>query len=280
MPAHQINVPSALIHEIQGTTLILKDIPPLAPKDLEKALIQIMRDNPVDSIRFDNSLSSEAKQALSTIMSKNHPLVEVVRLIPGNDVVNITFAGIKKLNDTFGQAFVDRFMDSVRERINGTFHTYTSNIEKSGTHAHARGIRTDDYKNFTVSLPPDAPLESVLFSGADSKYAFTQEMIDHARQDIEKIAREKGKTPKEVEDIMRTHLNFGVGKSSVPEGASDMDKLHAFYEAEMNSRKGLETDGIEATLSDQERVVQYAREAMNQKADILNNWKGKWFTFE
>lgn len=171
-------------------------------------------------------------------------------------------------------------MDGVRDRINGTFYGYVEDLEKLTHPEHARGIRTDDYKNFTVSLPPNASLESILFSGAGSKRNFVQEMIDHARQDIERIAREKGQTRQEVEDMIRTHLNFGVGKSSVPENASDMDKLQAFYEAEMNSRTGLETDRIEAVLSDTKRTEQYAREAIAQKADILKNWEGKQFEFE
>jgi len=59
-----------------------------------------------------------------------------------------------------------------------------------------------------------------------------------------------------------------------------MDKLQAFYEAEMNSRKGLETDRIEAMFSDPIRIEQYAREVMAQKAEILKNWEGKTFVFE
>lgn len=157
-PDSKFDHPFRIKHEIQGTTLFIKDIPPMSPTELERELIHIMRDHPTETIRFDESLSSEAKRVLSTIISKNHQLVEVARLLPGNDVVNITFAGIKKLNDTYGQDFTDRLMGAVRARLNGTFHGYVEDLEKLAHPEHARGIRTDDYKNFTVSLPPDAPI--------------------------------------------------------------------------------------------------------------------------
>jgi len=77
--------------------------------------------------------------------------------------------------------------------MNATFQKYADDLGKGVYSGHARGIRTDDYKNFTVALPPGASLEQVLFSGADSKQAFIEEVIRSARQDIEKIAREKSR---------------------------------------------------------------------------------------
>jgi hypothetical protein len=41
---------------------------------------------------------------------RNHPLFEMMRLVHGNDVVNVTFGGIKDLNDILGQKFVDDFV--------------------------------------------------------------------------------------------------------------------------------------------------------------------------
>jgi hypothetical protein len=41
----------------------------------------------------------------------------VLRLIPGNDIVNVGFSGIKKLNDTYGQGFVDMILEVSKAKI-------------------------------------------------------------------------------------------------------------------------------------------------------------------
>ena len=76
----------------------------------------------------------------------------MMRLVHGNDVVNVTFGGIKDLNDLLGQKFVDDFVGgAVRREIITRFDTYSKGMMEQGQKSHNRLVR-NDYKNLTPSF--------------------------------------------------------------------------------------------------------------------------------
>lgn len=103
---------------IEGQDLYIRDITLGASEsDIRRELSRVLGGSGLRIIRFDPCLDTEKKRILANMLAKNHPLIEVLRLIPGNDVVNVSFAGIKKLNDIYGQSFVDRLLLFSKERI-------------------------------------------------------------------------------------------------------------------------------------------------------------------
>ncbi|NCP76685.1 hypothetical protein GW830_00880 [bacterium] len=139
-------------YEIQGNTLLLRTFDNISEAELEKSLNILIRDNNIKTLRLDSSISHEAHRQIANIIMRNHPLFEMMRLIHGNDVVNITFGGIKDLNDLLGQKFVDDFVGgAVRREIISRFDTYSESMMKQGQKTHNRLVR-NDYKNLTPSF--------------------------------------------------------------------------------------------------------------------------------
>lgn len=113
-------------YEIQGNTLLLRTFDNLSETELETSLNALIRDYRITSIRLAPDISHDAHRQVANIIMRNHPLFEMMRLIHGNDVVNVTFGGIKDLNDLLGQKFVDDFIGGVvRREIITRFDNYS-----------------------------------------------------------------------------------------------------------------------------------------------------------
>lgn len=92
-----------LIREIHGTE-----------QEMRKSIIDMIVQHKLEGIDFVPELSHEAKRVLSNMLDQNHPLLEIVRLVPGHELVNINFKGIKALNDAYGQAFMDDLLNTFK----------------------------------------------------------------------------------------------------------------------------------------------------------------------
>lgn len=154
-------------------------------------------------MHFDPNLETGKKRILANILAKNHPLIEVLRLIPGNDVINISFSGIKKLNDTYGQGFVDALLLSGKNKILESMEKTSQTWGKSGE--HVRLVR-DDYKNLTLSAPPGSDTISLLFQGSSDKKVFLKNVLENMSGDIESLAREKGINPEIIRKDILDHF--------------------------------------------------------------------------
>lgn len=102
------------MHAIHGTS----------EAEVRRELTLILQKTGAETVRFDSRLGTTEKRLLGNILAKNHPLIEVLRLLPGNNVLNVSFAGIKKLNDTYGQAFVDALLASSKDHMLGSIYAY------------------------------------------------------------------------------------------------------------------------------------------------------------
>lgn len=139
-------------YEIQGNTLLLRSFTDISETELETSLNILIRDNNIKTLRLDPSISHDAQRQVANIVMRNHPIFEMMRLVHGNDVVNVTFGGIKDLNDLLGQKFVDDFVGGVvRREIITRFDQYSKGMVEQGQKSHNRLVR-NDYKNLTPSF--------------------------------------------------------------------------------------------------------------------------------
>lgn len=149
--SHSVHLPKNT-YEIQGNTLLLRSFSGISESELETSLNILIRDNNIKTLRLDSNISHDAQRQVANIVMRNHPLFEMMRLVHGNDVVNITFGGIKDLNDLLGQKFVDDFVGgAVRKEIISRFDKYSNDMVEQGQKSHNRLVR-NDYKNLTPSF--------------------------------------------------------------------------------------------------------------------------------
>lgn len=194
---------------VEGTKLFIQDIQNQTESQIRREFSRLLADSRIQTIHFDPFMDSAKKRILANILAKNYPLVEVLRLIPGNTVANVSFAGVKKLNDTYGQDFVDRLLSVTKAKILQSAEEYRKMHGKSAD--HIRLVR-DDYKNLTLSVPAETSILSALFSGIFSKKSFLDHIISDENFHIflESFAKEKNKDVDEIKkDILRI-WDFGV----------------------------------------------------------------------
>lgn len=171
--------------------------------EIRIGLSRILGDNKIQTIRFDSRLDTKKKRILANILARNHPLIEVLRLIPGNNVVNVGFSGIKKLNDIYGQNFVDRLLLATKSRILRSVDEYMYGKTGKKPPGNIRLVR-DNYKNLTFSMFPDTDVQSVLFYGFISKKSFLDEVIRDMDTDIHSFAKERHIGPDTIKgDILK-----------------------------------------------------------------------------
>lgn len=196
---------AAVRFRVEGQSLLIHDIQGRSESQIRREISRILEDGSIRTIRFDPGLDTSKKRMLSGILAKNHPLVEVLRLIPGNDVLNVSFSGIKKLNDTYGQSFVDALTVASKQRM---MYSMESHVGAQGrTSDHIRMVR-DDYKNLTLSLPPGSDISSLLFQGILSKEIFLREILRDMDPVIRSLSREKGIPVETIRADVLKNWNF------------------------------------------------------------------------
>lgn len=108
---------------------MLRTFDDISETELETSLNALIREYDIATIHLDPHISHDAHRKVANILMRNHPLFEMMRLVNGNDVVNVTFGGIKDLNDIFGQKFVDDFVGGVvRKEIVARFDAHSSSL--------------------------------------------------------------------------------------------------------------------------------------------------------
>ncbi|MDD2891656.1 MAG: hypothetical protein PHQ95_01705 [Candidatus Gracilibacteria bacterium] len=263
-------------YRIKGKNLFIENIHGHAEREVREEFSRIIEQKNIQSIHFSLSLDTIKKRILSNILAKNHPLIEVLRLIPGNDIVNIGFAGIKKLNDTHGQDFVDSLMEVSKTKIMQGAEGYVRAHEHTN---HIRLVR-DDYKNLSISVPPGTPVGQALFGNMTSKQQFIDGVIHDMHDTIGAQAQEKGISVADIEADIRKYFNFGIGKASVGEQAQGKDKLLSFAGAEGVARDGLASFEITVHTFDKSRYEVYAKAFLQIEEGIMTQWKDVKFTID
>lgn len=236
------------------------------------------REKIIEIINFDKDIkkieipdNGKTKEVVNSIASENHPLIEVMRLIPGETVTNINFSGIKKLNDNLWQAFTDVLIEKFQEKIKNNFRKNTNVLNEK-----SRMIRTN-YKNLTFSSPAiDA--KKVFFEWKNKK-DFTLDLIKELERDIEQISIKLGKSKDEVADLITNNVDFSVWESVLKNPADEKEKLKVFYEAEISSREWLWNPDLIVTKFDIENIKRHAQNAIEIEKEVLEKFRWIYFTF-
>jgi hypothetical protein len=66
----------------------------------------------------------------------------------------------------------------------------------------------DDYKNLSISVPPETPVGQALFGDMASKKQFVDGVIHDMHDTIVAKAHEKGVSIIDIEDNIRKYFNF------------------------------------------------------------------------
>ena len=127
---------------------------------MRRALFAHITKHQPETITFTSDISHESKRILANILAENHPLLEVARLLPDHEVMNLNFRGIKQLNDIYGQAFVDGLIGTFKQDIITRFDRHSAIT----TLSYSRLVR-NEYKNLTFSFPKGSNPLGILFDG-------------------------------------------------------------------------------------------------------------------
>lgn len=232
-------------------------------------------------------LNYEERRILNKILSRNYPVVEASRLLEWNTVVNVSISWVKKLNDILWQKFVDNIIWSFKLIIERNFLEFNRALSSW----HKWRLVRDDYKNITYALP-ESGVTSALFWSVEVKSKIIEELIDFISIDIIRFVDKMKLTPWEskadkiaqIRAIIKENFDFGIWESKVSQSPSDNDKLKAFYQAEIISRKSLKAnswwlDLIHAERFDISSIRWFAEKAFKIERTIIDNRNGKKFRF-
>ena len=194
--------------------------------------------------------------------------------MPGSAIANVSFSGIKNLNDVFGQRFVDHLLFSAKRGIRNRFdHTVSAST------GYGRVAR-DDYKNLTFSFPEKTDVLTVLFGNVTDKAALIEAVLRENAAEVARVAREKGITEAEITSSVRKEFGFSVGISHVPQNAGRTEKISAFRDAELGSRKSRGSKTVEVATFNAGETLRISREAVSLETNLIREWREKRFTLD
>lgn len=274
--AESSKVAQSIEYVMDGNNVVIKNIHGASESAVRRELSAILEKTHAETITFDQHIDIAQKRILANILAKNHPLIEVLRLLPGNNVVNVSFAGIKDLNGRLGAMLVDTILEKSKAKIMQWVEEFS---HTTGSVDHVRLVR-DDYKNLSVSVPSGIPLEKVLFGKITSKKQFIDGVINDIQDTINTHARKKWVTVTSIEDDIRKYFNFWVWEANVWKQAGDKDKLKAFAWAEGVAREGLESPDIVVHVFDKSRYDLYAKHFIQLEEDIIIRWDKAKFAID
>ena len=272
----------------------------LSPK-VKVVLTKIINSFNVETIAvklIDISKYSPAEKAkISETIISNFPLVEIMRLIPWERVININIWWIKQINDIAWQAFTDKVSNAFREILKHNFElSYLSWEHK------AWRIVKNDYKNITFVTESKDPIHSIFWDSIKKS-----EIIDSIIRTLEPDIRENAKNiileakeswkikiSSEAElnslieskirdtiNVVRKHFNFWVWSTMIPEAPDSVAKLDSIRRAEIVSRPG-EDNLWDITLKeyDHARIIDSLWKSLEIEANIVEEFKWKKFTYD
>lgn len=253
------------------------------PASFKEALMARIVQSWVEKIHFSPETPSKIKRALSEIISENYPMIEIARLTPGYDILNIVFEGIKKLNDIYGQAFVDIVLSAtVREKFALRFEAFNAT---KWSNMHARWVRKM-YKSQTFTSAPEHELMRAMFPNAAMRAEFVEEVLVSSRPKILQYIAENTKkwiifTEEEINNAIRSKFDFAIGQVNIPHNAGPLQKMWAFYQAEKAPSGVIAKSGlIEATKYAPDFLQKAANRVFAAEEKLCTLFRGRKFAYE
>ncbi|MDD4151175.1 MAG: hypothetical protein PHR68_01030, partial [Candidatus Gracilibacteria bacterium] len=154
----------------------------LTVKEFNSKLLSIIEKNPeIKEVDLSKIKDPNLKRKVYEIVGKNHPLLEVSRLIEGQKIVDVNFMGIKYLNDFVSKEFCDLFTGELKKHI-------SKNFDKILLGEDAGRIVRTDYKHMTFSMRDDLDVGAKLFAGEQDKSKLFSKAFDSIEEkELQKI---------------------------------------------------------------------------------------------
>lgn len=203
----------------------------LTVKEFNSKLLNILEKNPeIKEVDLSKLKDPDTKRKIYEIVWKNHPLLEVSRLIEWQKIVDINFMWIKYLNDFVSKEFCDLFIWELKKHI-------SKNFDKILLWEDAGRIVRTDYKHMTFSMRDDLDVWAKLFAWEQDKSKLFSKAFDSIEEkELQKIlSQTKIKSKEELKKIVLEKFNIWIWSSKITWKTID-EKLVSFYEAEISSK--------------------------------------------
>lgn len=215
-----------------------------------------------------SSMSHIQKQFLNGLLTENYPLIEVLRLIPWEDVMNINVFGIKSLNDTFGQEFVDILIVAFKNLIK----------KEVQSNQYYNRVVKDDYKNLSIAGNMKS-LED-FFESFHSKSELLELVLFMIDDDIEKLSQKRSYTKQEIYDVIYEYFNFWVWKSQVENNGDNLSRLQTIHHVEIASKEKFSVkDAIQIVEYNETEVMSNIDEVLVLRKEFVEKYTNTTFKY-
>lgn len=277
------------------------------PLTIDSAFMDHFSDEEMVKYFYENSITqidihalkgennSKYLERFNRILTQNFPLVETLRLIAGNHLVNINISWVKNINDIAGKKFCDLVISHFKAFCR-------NNLENASQNHYKTRVVKDDYRNIAfVWIFWD--VQKTFFWNIKNKPSVIRELLNTLDLDIKKRAQEMAdekiklwelcpKTPQEYKDFVwdmitkithtiQDHFNFWVSQIVIPKESNDIDKLNILRQSEISSKKWiLDKRNISIHTYDEEMIFSLLSKAEELEKSIIEKYWKTQFIFD
>lgn len=264
----------------------------------DEEIVKYLYENSIHTIDI-TPLKKEKKwkylERFNRILTQNFPLVETLRLVAWNHLININISWVKNINDIAGKKFCDTVIWEFKSICR-------SNLEKYSHNEYKTRVVKDDYRNIAfVWIFPD--VQNIFFWWLQSKDEVIKELLILLDEEIKKRAKEiiddkirlweyVPNSESQYYDLIeqkihtitftiKEHFNFWISQVTIPEESSYIDKLEILRKSEIASRRWiLDKSGIWVHTYEEESIFWLLEEAGKIEKKIIQQYTGKQFFFD
>ena len=247
----------------------------------------------IEFINFWKNYPLLLKEKINHIIWLNNPLLNISRLNPWHNVVDITFLWVKDLNDNISKEFVDLFNLKLKEKIKNNFDANADKekiknklVPDKDKNIDWRIVRSD-YKHITISLPESNNISKALFWNEINREKFIKDTFDNISDEEIKesmLNASKQLSREEIKDKLLDEFDFWVWISKVPwkkwDKLDNKIKLESFYKAEISSRVKPEWKDIKLINYNFDKIKEFTNEVFKLEKEIIEKYDWKQFTLD
>jgi len=206
------------------------------------------------------------------IIWNNFPMIEISRLIPNQQLVNVSFLWIKQLNDLLWKTFVDLFIMKLKEIL-------ISNTKINSKVEWTTRVVRSNYKHLTFSINKDLDINQKIFWWTSSIETLINEVFA-SMKDLDMLYYFPDNFKdffdiKDIKNVVFQLFNIWVWSRVVGKWW-DKEKLKSFYMWEISSRNNINQskfwDNSNYNFSS---IIEHSANAIKLENEIVNklNWK-------
>lgn len=256
-------------------------------------LIEFLIENHITHLDI-SPLKWEDLERINRILTQNFPLIEILRLVAGENLININISGIKQINDVAGHQFCDHVIFHFKSILK-------NNLAQNKQKYTARVVR-DDYKNIAFVFDSENPLVSLFWDLTEKKeiiIRLLKGLKNELQEKAKNIIDEEIKSGKihifssqeyemaisekksEIENIIHTFFDFWIGHTIIKNTSSNIDRLTSIKEAEISSRLSkTQKESISLQSYCETDIYKQLETCQSIKSEIISKYRGKKFSFD